>query len=443
LRVICIYLVFLQPLVLSIIPLILYDQHRLPGTESIYMLSVSVGAWRNMFLTIYGIFVGVMLWRRRPAAPKMVQTYLLVSLASASALLILPFVIPFHSYLRKPVRVEQAEGFLQTLLVFAICYSYLMLSKRVRATYPEPPTDGPPFTAGTTRRVFAPFTASLMGVSLLGLSLSAAAFFTTPIDLFEAAWEGDLRMIERLVADGADVNITTGDLSIPLHLARTREVAEFLVSTSSKVEESYLLTAGAFKNLPRLILKLRAHSDPVSQYLWSRFSTTTQQVLADPGLTLEQVQPCLIDGLNKILHDHLAYDSRRFVGVTLSEATLRLKSQEPHGLELVHFSRLLLEDAYPGEIDKYHIEWRNCVRDTPLHLAAWNGRPEVALVLVGHGADLNVNNSFGMTPLDYALFAKAKRRQGSFDAVIALLVQRGGRANTQADKLNTLLVSNH
>ena len=48
---------------------------------------------------------------------------------------------------------------------------------------------------------------------------------------------------------------------------------------------------------------------------------------------------------------------------------------------------------------------------------------------------MNAANWRGMTPLDVAYFGKSKRRKGNFDAVIALLIERGGRTNAVHDNL--------
>ena len=44
-----------------------------------------------------------------------------------------------------------------------------------------------------------------------------------------------------------------------------------------------------------------------------------------------------------------------------------------------------------------------CNRQSPLHYAARNGLPEIAQVLLDHGADSLLQDSRGLTPLDYAL----------------------------------------
>jgi hypothetical protein len=78
---------------------------------------------------------------------------------------------------------------------------------------------------------------------------------------------------------------------------------------------------------------------------------------------------------------------------------------------------------------------RNGLGQTPLHLAAVNGRPEVAAMLIAHGADINVPDIGGATPLDLALIGDERIPDKNHDAVIALLIAKGGRAIRCADKL--------
>jgi hypothetical protein len=354
---------------------------------------------------------------------------LTVSLLSAFILLALPFLVPFHSFLRKPIRVEQTERFAVTLIVCGAYYLFLNY-KRIWVEFcprTEPELDG---AASANFRRVTLARAGIAGAGILGIGLSVAAYFTVPIDVFEGAWEGNLKAVEDFVAKGEDVNSTIADGSIPLHLASTKDIAQFLISMPSKIEEAYLLTVGDIINLQALVYRLRAPADPVSQHIWSRLSPLTQSLLKDSRATWVSIQNPLVEDLNKILREGFLYDSQRFARTALCRNTLLMAGRNPQGIEQTHLGRLLLEDSYPAEIGKYHIDWRNHAENTPLHTAAFNARLEVASVLIVSGANVNARNWHGMTPLDVALFAKAKRRQGNFEAVIALLVEKGGRTNT-------------
>ena len=67
---------------------------------------------------------------------------------------------------------------------------------------------------------------------------------------------------------------------------------------------------------------------------------------------------------------------------------------------------------------------------TPLHCAAWNGREDVAAILLDAGADINDHNQnghWGTTPLHAAAHGNQKQ-------VAALLIARG--ADLEARNLN-------
>ena len=95
----------------------------------------------------------------------------------------------------------------------------------------------------------------------------------------------------------------------------------------------------------------------------------------------------------------------------------------------LRLSRMLLEDAYPTEIAKWYIDSRNVLKETPLHLAAWNGRLRVADLLLQERGYVNASNSVGLTPLDYALSAREHGRSRKWELVIELLRKNGAVAS--------------
>jgi WD40 repeat protein len=100
-----------------------------------------------------------------------------------------------------------------------------------------------------------------------------------------------------------------------------------------------------------LIQKLGALADPLSQFLWSQFSTAAQQLLPELNSTDETKQSAaagaFVDELNKILKGGSLYDSKRFLNVKLSPESLALnRRQNLVGEELIRLNRSLLQDAY-------------------------------------------------------------------------------------------------
>jgi ankyrin repeat protein len=175
-------------------------------------------------------------------------------------------------------------------------------------------------TSQTPQKKFSPIVAAII-VAVLVIGIGLIFVFVKKIhdtDIFDAAWKGHLGSVTSFVERGVDVNTTNKVGDIPLHLAKTKEVAEFLISKGSQIDK------------------------------------------------------------------------------------------------------------------------RNVFGGTPLHMAAVNGCPEVAIVLIDHGADVNALDIVGATPLDHALIGREKVREGNHNAVIALLLEKGGRAEQYSDKLKAI-----
>jgi dipeptide/tripeptide permease len=99
--------------------------------------------------------------------------------------------------------------------------------------------------------------------------------------------------------------------------------------------------------------RLRAHADPVSQFLWNRFPPPAQQVLADTNASPEALHTVLVEQLNPILRDKDLYAEARFKPESLSVETRSLLARNPEGNRLVLLNRLLLSEAYSAEMGKF------------------------------------------------------------------------------------------
>ncbi|CAJ1928987.1 unnamed protein product [Cylindrotheca closterium] len=71
-----------------------------------------------------------------------------------------------------------------------------------------------------------------------------------------------------------------------------------------------------------------------------------------------------------------------------------------------------------GPSHRANLEARNELKQTPLHLAASQGRLEAAQMLLDGGVDMEATDSFGLTPLDQACYS-------GFVEVARLLLDRG------------------
>jgi len=123
--------------------------------------------------------------------------------------------------------------------------------------------------------------------------------------------------------------------------------------TKNWIEIKTKLIKDDVKDLPALAQKLTQKPDAVSAFLAENLSAGTRQLLAEydgseTGST--HLRVVLAQDLNGIVHKESLYDQGRFRGVTLGAATRQLLEQESPKTDTARLNRLLLQDAYPGEI---------------------------------------------------------------------------------------------
>jgi len=199
-----------------------------------------------------------------------------------------------------------------------------------------------------------------------------------------------------------------------------------LILSQPNAPRACLLTLDDVRDYSRIINKLRSGSDPVSTYLRGRFPSATRSALAGPTPLDDRNRLAVIEALNEVILGASIYDASRFPGGKVSTKTERLLGSQSGAIGLARRNRSFLEDSYPTELSEFQVERRDLWRDTPLHEAARNGRTEVVQMLLEHGADVNVKNSLGNTPLDEAIFAQRVHREGNYTTTIPLLDIHGG-----------------
>ena len=107
-------------------------------------------------------------------------------------------------------------------------------------------------------------------------------------------------------------------------------------------------TAGDFLNPEALVQKLAAADDPLSRYLWGRFSLRSKAALKREPAS-DSAGLVLAGEFNKILKGRL-YQASRFSGVELPEEIKSRLPLNPKGGELALMNMQLLEAAYPRYI---------------------------------------------------------------------------------------------
>jgi len=121
------------------------------------------------------------------------------------------------------------------------------------------------------------------------------------------------------------------------------------------------------RDLPRiesLATRLGDQKDPVSMFVYQNISLATQQSLKPGGQVAQQA---LVQDLDKLIHGPVIYDAQRFANVKLEPTTKELLELNQKEVAMVsktvdeertaaatalHLNRALLEDAYPGEVNK-------------------------------------------------------------------------------------------
>jgi len=101
------------------------------------------------------------------------------------------------------------------------------------------------------------------------------------------------------------------------------------------------ISAASITNSEAFVAWLTNGSDPMSEFLRARLQDSLKSDLST-----------LVKALNKIISGPSIYDKDRFTGIVLRKETASLIVQNPHGAQLSHLNKLLLEDAYPEELSQ-------------------------------------------------------------------------------------------
>jgi len=139
-------------------------------------------------------------------------------------------------------------------------------------------------------------------------------------------------------------------------------------------------------------------------------------------------------GLNQRLFEAAGEGQAAVVG-ELAEQGADLDARDTGGWAALHFAAqhdnpetALLLIRHGAAIDIRE----NGVGDTPLHHAAMRGKEQVAVVLLDHGADVNALNAFGATPLHEAAV-------GGHAELVRMLIARGADVNAKDGQGRTAL----
>ncbi|MDR1590504.1 MAG: ankyrin repeat domain-containing protein [Puniceicoccales bacterium] len=204
-----------------------------------------------------------------------------------------------------------------------------------------------------------------------------------------AALWGRLAVVRFLIANGAAVNALNNISWTPLHYAARighLEVARFLIENDAAVN--------ALDDKGQTPLDL-AWREETKDFLRSAGGKTGDEIKASVNLRNEiNATP---------LHTAAEVDDLEAVKILINRGAA-VDARDDWGMRPLHRA------AYYGhlEVARFLIEEKGAAIDvqdmdgeTPLHCATMNGYLEVARVLIANGADVNVLDDDGRTPLDW------------------------------------------
>src|SRR5207249_109406 len=103
---------------------------------------------------------------------------------------------------------------------------------------------------------------------------------------------------------------------------------------------SPLFAAENVTNPRALADKLVAHSDPVSQFLWDRFTADSQEVLGSADSTEDDLRAALLLEFNRVISSPVSvYDVDRFANIPVLQDEKDQLALSPAGNDLIRVNR--------------------------------------------------------------------------------------------------------
>jgi len=255
----------------------------------------------------------------------------------------------------------------------------------------------------------------------------ATAHYQTPLHS-AVTGKHNPSLVRLLIARGAHLNALDGDQNTPLHVAYDKETVEILLESGAKLNDANfwatpLAIAVKAKDKERVRLLLEHGADVNDTNLlgetalfwvgkkWDPMRHPAIKFLQDPDVEIAQV---LLDYGANIHHTDVNF------------GTALLSIVERGDVPTI---KLLLEKGANAAV-------RTRKGLTPLHVAAEEGWPEILKLLLDHHANVNATNYYRSTPL-HRLTSISKKRirppgnQDRYSESIAILIAAGANLNLQ------------
>jgi len=220
--------------------------------------------------------------------------------------------------------------------------------------------------------------------------------------LHEAAKEGDVEEVKRLIAEGANVNATEGKSAwTPLLSAATEghaEVVRVLLANGAKVNmgDSYGYT-------------------PLYYAIWSNDEETVR-TLVSGGADVKKHPPDERDYYTPLVY--AIWEDHTGIVKTLLDAGADLHAKDEDGFTPLYWA------AVSSGKDVFDLILAKGDYEDTIYLAACRGQLERVKTLIEAGTDVNAKDEFGCTPLQWAVLADSP-------AVAEFLVAKGADVNVQ------------
>ncbi len=265
--------------------------------------------------------------------------------------------------------------------------------------------------------------------------------------LHSAAFNGQTKMIQILVAHGAAVDATDNDGATPLHAAAFSGypgAIEVLLESGARINaldhhgDTPLQDAAAAGSAPATDVLLKHHAaieerskkgDTPLNNAALRGHVDVVRLLLEHGANIESRDN---DGYTP-LNSAVWFEQTDVVALLLA-ANANFNAKSNDGATPLHraAAKGAIESATLLLEHGAHVNAVNAHGFTPLHTAAESNQPEVAEFLIAHGADINARSDAGDTPLHWAAF------EGKIDAA-KLLLAKGAQVSPSDKDGNTPL----